>query len=186
MDTYIPFVNSSVLIVLFLFFVIFLFIRSNKKSDIEKNLISTECGQQYVFPTDNLKRYKFPTHINDLVIDRAYSNISEVFIVVIEPEKAPPFHKHDDAEQVFFILEGTGILTIGKKQEKFNVSPGDIVRIPVSTYHSIRADKRREMKYLCVDCFSEKPSIEQTWDDHVKVLCKNNGWDYAKVVSSQM
>ena len=138
---------------------------------------------QYVFGTEKLKRYRFPTHINDLIIDRAQSSNSEVFMVVIEPDHAPPFHKHDDTEQIFYVVEGTGILTIGDKKEQYNVNPGDVVRIPVSTYHSVRADKEKTLRYLCVDCFSEKPIAEPTWDDHVKAQCSANGWDYSKVVS---
>jgi len=51
---------------------------------------------KYVFDTSNTKRYKFPTHINDLVMDRAEATTSEVFIVVLEPGQAPPLHKHED------------------------------------------------------------------------------------------
>lgn len=139
--------------------------------------------KQFVFPTDSLKRYKFPTHINDIIIDRVHSSFSEAFMVIIEPQKAPPFHKHDDTEQVFYVIDGTGVLTIGDNKEQYHVKPGDVVRIPVSTFHSIEADKEKTLRYLCVDCFGDKPTAEPTWDDHVKVLCETNGWDYAKVVS---
>lgn len=142
-----------------------------------------EKHSQYMFGTQKLKRYQFPTHINDLVIDRAQSAYSEVFMVVIEPNKAPPFHKHDDTEQIFYVLEGTGVLTIGDQKEQYPVKPGDVVRIPVSTYHSIKADGKDTLHYLCVDCFGEKPKTEPTWDDHVKTMCTTNGWDYDKVVS---
>lgn len=139
--------------------------------------------KQFVFPTDSLKRYKFPTHINDIIIDRVHSSFSEAFMVIIEPHKAPPFHKHDDTEQVFYVIDGTGVLTIGDNKEQYHVKPGDVVRIPVSTFHSIQADKEKTLRYLCVDCFGDRPTAEPTWDDHVKVLCETNGWDYSKVVS---
>lgn len=69
---------------------------------------------QYVFPTTNLKRYAFPTHTNDLVLDRAFAQTSEVIMVILKPGKAPPLHKHDDTEQIFYVVEGQGTLTIGK------------------------------------------------------------------------
>ena len=138
---------------------------------------------QFVFGTEKLKRYHFPTHINDLVIDRAQSLFSEVFVVVIEPNHAPPYHKHDENEQIFYVISGTGVLTIGDNKDQFSVKPGDVVRIPVSTYHSIKASDKDTLRYLSVDCFGEKPKAEPTWDDHVKGMCKLNGWDYAKVVS---
>ena len=154
------------------------------QQDLSKTT-SMDQKLQYVFDTKKVKRYRFPTHINDLVIDRAQSSHSEVFMVVIEPNHAPPLHKHDDTEQVFYVIEGTGVLTIGTKNEQYPVKPGDVVRIPVSTFHSIRANSKDTLRYLCVDCFKERPIAEPTWDDHVKTVCKNNSWDYTKVVSEQ-
>ncbi len=61
------------------------------------------------------------------------------------------------------------------------ILPGDVVRIPVSTYHTIQADSGLVIKYLCVDCFGAKPKLEPTRDDHVKTVCKTNGWDYNEV-----
>jgi mannose-6-phosphate isomerase-like protein (cupin superfamily) len=140
---------------------------------------------QFVFGTTNLKRYEFPTHINDLVVDRAAASCSEVFVVVVHPGKAPPWHKHDDTEQIFFVMEGKGTLTIGADKRRFPVVPGDIVRVPVATFHSIRAEGSADLKYLCVDCFGGgRAPDEPTWEDHVKALCRGQGWDYATVVGS--
>ncbi len=160
-------------------------ITSCSKNDKAQSASSSKSKtvKQFVFPTENLKRYRFPTHVNDIIIDRVHSSFSEAFMVIIEPQKAPPFHKHDDTEQVLYVIDGTGVLTIGDKKEQYHVKPGDVVRIPVSTYHSIEADKEKTLRYLCVDCFGDRPTAEPTWDDHVKVLCETNGWDYSKVVS---
>ncbi len=138
---------------------------------------------QYVFSTDRTKRYKFPTHINDLVLDRSDSTTSEVFVVVLEPGKAPPLHKHDDTEQVFFIMQGEGVLTIGKASERFDVGPGDVVRIPPRTFHSIRCNGAETLKYLSIDCFvGGRPFAEPTWDSHVREMCREQGWNYDDVV----
>jgi quercetin dioxygenase-like cupin family protein len=136
---------------------------------------------KYVFKTTNLKRYQFPTHINDIVVDRSEARNSEVFVVVLEPGKAPPLHKHDDTEQIFFIFEGKGTLTIGEEGRKFAVAPGDVVRIPPSTWHSIKADGGATLKYISVDCFGTLAREESTWDEHVVNMCKRYGWDYKEV-----
>lgn len=138
---------------------------------------------KYVFSTKQPIRYKFPTHINDLIMDRSYADFSEVFITIIETGGAPPIHKHDDTEQVFFMLEGHGTLQINKvNQIEFDVKPGDVIRIPVSTWHTIKANQGMRIRYLSIDCFGAiKNSNEPTWDSHVKVLCKEQGWDYEKV-----
>jgi quercetin dioxygenase-like cupin family protein len=143
-------------------------------------------GTQYVFPAKNLKRYAFPTHTNDLVIDRALSEISEVIIVVLKPGEAPPLHKHDDTEQVFYVIEGHGTLTIGQDGQTFKVGTGDTVRIPPSTWHKIVAEGGQTMRYVGVDCFvGGRPKAEPTWDSHVRVMCRQNGWDFDKVTGKR-
>jgi quercetin dioxygenase-like cupin family protein len=141
---------------------------------------------QYVFGTKNLKRYSFPTHTNDLVIDRAFSTTSEVIVVILKPGEAPPFHKHDDTEQVFYVIEGQGTLTVGKEGNTFPVKTGDVVRIPPSTFHKIVAEGGQTMRYLGIDCFvGGRPKAEPTWDDHIRVLCTQNGWDFDKVIGKK-
>lgn len=136
----------------------------------------------YVFETTNLKRYSFPTHINDLVVDRAQSSVSEVFMVIVEPGKSVHHHMHTDTEQIFYMIEGTGILSIGSDKVEYPVKPGDVIRIPLSTLHSIRTDSDTAIKYLCVDCFAGTP-LETTWEQHVKVVCDQKGWDYNEVIN---
>jgi mannose-6-phosphate isomerase-like protein (cupin superfamily) len=142
-------------------------------------------GMQYVFPTSRVKRYRFPTHINDLVVDRAESQISEVFLVVLNPGEAPPLHQHHDTEQVFYILEGEGTLRIGAGKEKHPVRPRDVIRIPPATLHSIQCTGTKPLRYLAVDCFvGGRPEDEPTWDSHVKVLCRQQGWNFDQVIQS--
>lgn len=140
---------------------------------------------QYVFPETNLKRYRFPTHTNDLVMCRSQAGSSEVFFVILEPGEAPPMHKHDDTEQIFFILEGQGRLEAGTPPESFQVKPGDTVRIPVGTWHRIHNEGTQNLRYFAVDCFpGGRPEDEPTWDIHARANCDLFKWDYAQVVRS--
>jgi len=137
---------------------------------------------KYVFSTSATKRYRFPTHINDLVMDRSQATASEVFIVVIEPGDAPPLHQHDDTEQVFFVLQGKGELEIGSQQKRLPVAPGDVVRIPVATPHTIHCVSVEPLRYLAIDCFpGSRPDAEPTWDAHVQTVCLEQGWQYNEV-----
>ncbi len=141
---------------------------------------------RYVFSAQETIRYRFPTHINDLVMDRSESATSEAFIVVIEPGGAPPLHVHHDTEQVFYVIEGNGLLQIGESAELYPVKPSDVVRIPPSTYHRIFCDGAKPLRYLSVDCFvGGRPQEEPTWDSHVKAICELNGWDHNKVRSAK-
>jgi mannose-6-phosphate isomerase-like protein (cupin superfamily) len=138
---------------------------------------------RYVFDTNNTIRYRFPTHTNDLVMDRSEAEASEAFMVVLEPGEAPPLHRHDDTEQVFYVLRGAGTLRIGTDPgERFPVAPGDLVRIPRSTPHRIFCEGSVPLVYLSVDCFAGgRPKDEPTWESHVRVMCEKNGWDFDRV-----
>jgi quercetin dioxygenase-like cupin family protein len=138
---------------------------------------------KYVFSTTDTIVYRFPTHVNELVVDRSEATVTEVFIVVLEPGEAPPLHKHPDTEQVFYILEGGAELRIGPgAAERFRVKPGDVVRIPPDTLHMIVNDGRLPVRYLSVDAFpGARPAAEPTWDDHVRSNCAAQGWDFASI-----
>ncbi len=137
---------------------------------------------RYVFDTQDTIRYRFPTHTTDLIMDRAEAHTSEAFLVILEPGESPPRHIHDDMEQVFYVLRGNGALEIGPQALRFPVKPGDLVRIPPHTYHRIRCDNRQPLVYLSVDCFlAGRPKDEPTWESHLRVMCKQNGWDFKKV-----
>lgn len=140
---------------------------------------------QYVFNTEQTKRYRFPTHVNDLVMDRSHAAASEVFIVVLASGEAPPLHQHDDTEQIFYILSGSGRLEIGPDQELHEVKPGDVVRIPPATLHRIQCLGDTTLRYLAIDCFpGGRPTAEPTWDTHVQAACRQQGWDYNQIVKA--
>jgi mannose-6-phosphate isomerase-like protein (cupin superfamily) len=140
---------------------------------------------KYVFSTSNTVRYRFPTHTNELVMDRSEAETSEVFLVILEPGEAPPVHTHHDTEQIFYILKGSGILQIVEDTEvNALVKIGDVVRIPAHTPHCIRCGNHERLVYLCVDCFTDGHSVDEpTWESHVHIICAQNGWDFMKVIS---
>jgi mannose-6-phosphate isomerase-like protein (cupin superfamily) len=143
------------------------------------------ANKKYVFSTKDADtvHYRFPTHVNDLVMDRSESETSEAFIVVLEPGEAPPLHVHDDTEQVFYVIEGKGKLEVGKDNpDTAEVGPGDVVRIPAHSPHRIHCLGSQRLRYLSIDCFvGGRPTAEPTWESHVKQLCKNLGWDFSTI-----
>ena len=138
---------------------------------------------QYVFDTRKVIRYRFPTHTNDLIMDRRDGAASEAFYVILEPGEAPPIHVHSDAEQVFFIIEGEGMMAVGRdQQESVELRPGDFVRTPPGTYHAVRCTGDARLAYLSIDCFTAgPPANEPTWDSHVRAMCADHGWDFDAV-----
>jgi mannose-6-phosphate isomerase-like protein (cupin superfamily) len=138
---------------------------------------------RYVFKTTGTTRYRFPTHTNELVMDRAEAVASESFISVMEPGEAPPLHQHDDTEQVFFVLSGRGRLEIGPDAEDLGpLVPGDLVRIPPGTLHRVPCVGDEPLRYLVVDCFpGGRPAAEPTWESHVRAICEAQGWSFDEV-----
>jgi mannose-6-phosphate isomerase-like protein (cupin superfamily) len=138
---------------------------------------------RYVFSTSDTTTYRFPTHTNLLVMDRADATASESFISLMEPGESPPLHKHDDTEQVFFVLSGEGRLEIGEDaQDHGPIRPGDLVRIPPGTYHRVPCVGDEPLRYLVVDVFpGGRPAHEPTWESHVRVVCDANGWAFDDV-----
>lgn len=144
-------------------------------------------NQQYVFETGGkIIRYRFPTHINDIVIPREQAAASEAFMVIIEKDSAPPLHKHDDTEQIYYILEGEGRLEVkpaeSDSSEVYEIHPQQAVRIPPKTWHRVFAVSENGIKYFCVDCFPNKAELaEPTWEDHVRTVVNEQGWDFCKI-----
>lgn len=138
---------------------------------------------KYVFDPREVIRYRYPTHTNDLIMDRKDASASEAFFVILEPGEAPPVHVHEDAEQVFFILEGEGELGVGPgAAEKHPLRTGDFVRTPPGVQHSVRCTSATRLVYLSIDCFTAGPNPnEPTWDSHVHQMCIDNGWQFEAV-----
>ncbi len=102
---------------------------------------------------------------------------------MLEPGEAPPLHLHPDTEQIFYLIQGKGTLRIGEHGAKqFPVGPGDVVRVPPHTLHSILCESPESIIYVSVDCFvNGRPEAEPTFEAHTRNLCKDNGWDYDEV-----
>jgi len=138
----------------------------------------------YVFHPRDAIRYRFPTHTNDLIMDRREAAASEAFFVILEPGEAPPLHVHPDAEQVFFVLEGQAEMTVHATDgpDTVPLSPGDFVRTPPGLYHAVKNTGADRFTYLSIDCFTAGPtSDEPSWDAHVRAMCELNGWDFDAV-----
>jgi mannose-6-phosphate isomerase-like protein (cupin superfamily) len=56
-------------------------------------------------------------------------------------------HYHPQTEEIYYILEGTGRMTIG--QESAEVGPGDAIAIPPGAVHTITATGSVPLKFLC-------------------------------------
>ncbi len=57
-------------------------------------------------------------------------------------------HIHKKSEEVYYILYGKGILTLGDRE--LYVKSGDVILIPPKTVHNIKNTGDTELKILCI------------------------------------
>ena len=67
-------------------------------------------------------------------------------------------HHHNLSEEIYHILSGTGLMTLG--EERFEVRPGDSVLIRPGTRHFIHNPGTETLRFLC--CCSPAYSHEDT------------------------
>jgi mannose-6-phosphate isomerase-like protein (cupin superfamily) len=65
----------------------------------------------------------------------------------VAPESKTRLHRHSSAEEIYFFLEGRGLMTL--EEEVFPVGVGDSVLIPPGKRHRLENTGRSPLKVLC-------------------------------------
>ena len=65
----------------------------------------------------------------------------------LQPGQATQRHYHLEAEEIYFLLEGSGELEVDG--DRAHVSAGDAILIPPGAWHEIRADAGASLRFLC-------------------------------------
>lgn len=100
------------------------------------------------------ERCYFQSHINEFLIKREETKLTEAFLVIIPSGAETHRQIHPDMEQVFYIISGSGILETGnEKIQKQNITKGDVIYIPIKSFHKILNPNSTSLKYLCVNSF---------------------------------
>ncbi len=66
-------------------------------------------------------------------------------VVLVDPNGEQPVHKHAP-EQVYFVLEGSGLMTVGTETQE--AGPGDCVFVPSDTPHGVRNTGQEILRYF--------------------------------------
>ncbi len=72
----------------------------------------------------------------------------------VNPGKRLEPHSHENHEQIYYILDGGGLLTVGEETRR--VRKGDAIYIPPKTSHSFYNDTEKPCIILMVDAIIEK------------------------------
>jgi quercetin dioxygenase-like cupin family protein len=58
-------------------------------------------------------------------------------LLCYEPGQSSPMHHHPGQDEVFYVLDGTGTISIGAEEQTVNL--GSLIFVPAQTRHAIRA-----------------------------------------------
>ena len=81
-------------------------------------------------------------------------SITYVSLAKLQPRLSYEAHQHDDHEEIYYIINGTGKIKIGNEEARFR--DGDIIYIPEKTMHSITNDGEEMVNFLAFGGSLEK------------------------------
>ncbi len=99
---------------------------------------------------DKIKPYitKDGSIIRELMHPNVHGDVKQSLAEAIVPVGSKTLlHKHHKSEEIYYILEGRGLMTLG--DEKFEVKKGDAIVIPPKTPHKIENIGNVPLKILC-------------------------------------
>jgi mannose-6-phosphate isomerase-like protein (cupin superfamily) len=84
------------------------------------------------------------------LIDRTTSGITQCSLAeeVLPPGCAVPPHYHRELEEIYYVLSGNGLMTVG--DESREVGPGDAIYVPRGERHTLKNTGNRDIKLLLV------------------------------------
>lgn len=78
-------------------------------------------------------------------------SITYVSLAMLQPSLSYEPHEHQDHEEIYYIINGTGHIKIGDEISKFR--DGDVIYIPEKTSHSITNDGNEMVEFLAFGGF---------------------------------
>ena len=85
---------------------------------------------------------------NGLDLGDIAKNIAAVYDTSLEPGESIQPHYHPDSEEIYYILSGYGMMTIG--EDKQEISRGDVVYIPLLAHHTLLNTGSVPLRFITV------------------------------------
>lgn len=84
------------------------------------------------------------------LMDRTVGPITQCSLAeeTLPPGKTVPSHTHEVLEEIYYILSGSGVVTIGAESQE--VSAGDAIYIPKNNVHTLTNTGDEDMTILLV------------------------------------
>jgi quercetin dioxygenase-like cupin family protein len=116
-------------------------------SGAEQDII-TDKKEKFFSNVYDGKKFDFGSNSTILLLDRTETNRLEFVVVQWSPGNRGAMVAHKEKEQTFFVLSGSGKVTIGEETEV--IQAGDIIFVPRNTPHTTEAVED-ELTYLCLN-----------------------------------
>jgi mannose-6-phosphate isomerase-like protein (cupin superfamily) len=100
-----------------------------------------------VVKRESSPRYKRDKIESFLLVSSKTTNSKNLCVTLVEmkPDGFQHIHSHK-SEQVYYILEGEGTMTVGVEESV--IKAGDCIFIPSQTKHGLKNTKQTTLKYL--------------------------------------
>jgi mannose-6-phosphate isomerase-like protein (cupin superfamily) len=117
-----------------------------------------------VLKKETAPRYMRPEGITSYLLASPRTTGAEhitTTLAMIQQGGEQRIHSHRP-EQVYFILEGRGLMTVGTETQR--VGPGDCVFIPSGQHHGLKNDSEVTLRYFSAAAPEYPPGhLEKTW-----------------------
>ena len=101
----------------------------------------------------------FTTKDGSTIRELHHTEAQSLAEATLEPGQATERHYHRAAEEIYFVLKGTGALEVDGDTR--HVRPGDAVLIPAGAWHTLDNDGTSELRFLC--CCAPPYSHDDTY-----------------------
>lgn len=85
-----------------------------------------------------------------MLLDRAEAERLEMVLVSRPKDSKGALEVHEEKEQTFFVVSGSGIIKIAEEQAL--VKPGDVVFVPRNAWHGAETTNE-DLRYLCLNTY---------------------------------
>ena len=118
----------------------------------------------HVLKKETAPRYTRPEGITSYLLASPQTSSAEhltTTLAVIQPGGEQRHHSHRP-ERVYFILEGSGLMTVGSETQR--VAPGDCIFIPSGQANCLKNDGDVTLRYFSAAASVYEPGhLEKTW-----------------------
>lgn len=91
---------------------------------------------------------KDQSEIRELMHPQLHSNQKQSLAeAIVKAGQITTLHQHKQTEELYYILEGTGRMTLA--EQEFKVGPGDTICIQPGTPHRIKNTGNNDLRFLC-------------------------------------